>query len=138
MDFPKIPKGIDRIRFSRPLQFNIGDGKIGVFQDGKPHHFQAMSGSIIPSIPLWGGIDAGMKMTSSRPKGFPNLLRAPEMPQMDGIKGPSKKTYPFFSGLFADLYASLTADPLSKTDLSALATVSIKSSSPSPVLPETG
>ncbi len=32
-------------------------------------------------------------------KGFPNLLRAPEMPQMDGIKGSSKKTHSLLPSL---------------------------------------
>ena len=98
--FKKIPNSVDGIRFSRPLQLNVGSGEIGVCQGGQSHHLQSV-------MRLDDFLIYFMRRDSCRDedhflkvKSLPNLLCSPEVTQMDGIECPSEKPDSLFSSLF--------------------------------------
>jgi hypothetical protein len=98
----EITDRIDGIRFSAPLQFDVGRGETGIGSQGKSHHIQAMRRICNPLRLLVRRNRRRDEDHLLEVKKLSNLLRSPEMSQMNGIKGPPEETHPLFSSFRFD------------------------------------
>ncbi len=98
----EVTDRVDRVRFPAPLQFDIGGGKRRIGPYSKPDHIETMGSIRNPLRFLVGRRRRGDKDHLLKVKELPDLLRSPEMSQMDGIKGPAEEAPSFFFGFCSD------------------------------------
>ncbi len=107
--FTKMAKGIYGVRFPGSKQFNVRDGKKRVGGNRQFYHFKPI-GCIDDIVqPFMGRDGCWNEDDLIQAKTLPDLLRPPEVAQMNGVKGPSKKSDPFLrsSKLLGDLFSPL-------------------------------
>jgi len=87
----KMAERVDRIGFAGPGKFDFREGEKRIGGNGKPHHLQP--------VPRIDDLLRGLMRGDGRwdeddfieAEGLPDLLRSPEMSQMDGIKRPPEE-----------------------------------------------
>ena len=103
MPFPEISDRINGIGFPRSPQFIIRSGEIRIFLNSTFYHFQTVMGL----NDLFGHFmrreGCWYEDHFLKAERLPDLLRSPQVTQMDGIEGPPKQSNPSFFSLLLNL-----------------------------------